>query len=91
MAISSQAVLSKMIKELQVATTVKDQEAVREHVHAVRLLCDLLLDDPETVEIDQEQEMKKMIGATDQQPIKDKKSTPSLDHDEGNGKSIFDF
>ncbi|MRH44016.1 hypothetical protein GH741_15340 [Aquibacillus halophilus] len=94
MAISNNTILTKMMSELKKASAVNEQKAVREHIHAIRLLCDLLLEDKET---DQDLELKKMIGDVGQLPNKkfnnanDTKTTTKVDHEEANGKSIFDF
>ncbi|SDK16350.1 YwdI family protein [Sediminibacillus albus] len=95
MAITNQAVLRKMGNELQEALAKQDQtEAVREHVRAVRLLCDLILDDGQGVT--EEQELAKMMGGVEGQ-LPSSKPTPgrpqknNINHEEANGNSIFDF
>lgn len=106
MAISNETVLKKMMNEIQEAMLKNGETAsVREHVRAVRLLCDLMLDerpaqstgssaypDPADVEEPTTAEIRKMMGddsASKQQS--DQKKNPAIDHDEANGDSIFDF
>ncbi|MCT2538257.1 YwdI family protein [Aquibacillus koreensis] len=99
MAISDQTVLTKMMNELQEALNKSGQtNVVREHVRAVRLLCDLILDsEPESTgttepkpSIDQ-LELKKMMGNLGQSQPNTTPPTRKIDDEEANGDSIFDF
>ncbi|MFG6114005.1 YwdI family protein [Halobacillus sp. MO56] len=106
MAISNQAVLKKMMNEIQEAMQKNSEtSSVREHVRAIRLLCDLMLDErpeqstgssayPDPAEVDEPTtaEIRKMMGdlpSSRQQTDQQKKQT--IDHEEANGDSIFDF
>ncbi|WP_028784165.1 YwdI family protein [Thalassobacillus devorans] len=106
MAISNEAVLKKMMTEIQEAMQKNGETSlVREHVRAVRLLCDLMLEEhaahssgssayPDPTEVDEPTtaEIRKMMGdlpSSRQQTDKQKKQT--TDHEEANGDSIFDF
>ncbi|SDM51568.1 YwdI family protein [Sediminibacillus halophilus] len=98
MAISDQTVLTKMMSELQEALAKKDQTAaIREHVRTVRLLCDLMLEeDSAAAAAGPEQELVKMMGdmhagsQTGQSKVKSA-GKQTIDHEEANGNSIFDF
>ncbi|WP_153463586.1 MULTISPECIES: YwdI family protein [Sediminibacillus] len=95
MAISNQSVLTKMMSELQEALANNDQTAaVREHVRAVRMLCDLMLEEG-NAEAGPEQELAKMMGGmhtgkTGSSGIQSA-GKQTADHGEANGNSIFDF
>lgn len=97
MAISNQAAINKMISELQQAlNSSPSDEKAREHIRAVRLLCDLMLEEePASSQVSSDQELQKMIGGLESSLNKEKTqqnrtSAPS-DYEEGNGDSIFDF
>ncbi len=47
MAITSQALVEKMLVEATAASRQTDHQKVREHVRAIRLLCDVVLDESE--------------------------------------------
>ncbi|WP_138420479.1 YwdI family protein [Aquibacillus sediminis] len=101
MAITNESIINKMLHELENAKAKKDRDdAVREHIRAVRSLCDLILDQSSDVTSKQptasnEQELKAMMGslefpqASPKQTSIQKQST--IDHGEANGKSLFDF
>ncbi|QTN00917.1 hypothetical protein ERJ70_17465 [Sediminibacillus dalangtanensis] len=98
MAISNQTVLTKMMSELQEALEKKDETAaIREHVRSVRLLCDLMLEeDNAAAGTEPEQELMKMMGdmhaGSHAGPSKVKSTgKQTIDHEEANGNSIFDF
>lgn len=102
MAISNQAAIEKMINELQQALAQGSSEVkTREHVRAVRLLCDLILEEeskPEPAATSSAQELEKMMGGLEstldkQSGIKKQpgSSRSKIDHEEANGDSIFDF
>lgn len=85
MAIKDDTVLKKMMGELQEAITKENQGgSTREHIRAIRLLCDLMLEEQGSMSKDAE--LKKMMGSlnapSDQSPV---------DHEDANGKSLFDF
>ncbi|PBB06374.1 YwdI family protein [Salimicrobium humidisoli] len=101
MSISMQQLLQRMNKEIEEAMLRhEDPVRVREHARAVRLLCDLVLEEerqesagaPATGEKNDMQptaeEMRKMMG---QDPPERKSTNDKLDHDGANGSSIFDF
>ncbi|GGF21420.1 hypothetical protein GCM10010954_20310 [Halobacillus andaensis] len=104
MAISNQTILKKMSSEIQEAMLNHGEDSrVREHVRAVKLLADLVLDEgsasssssfasqTSSVQEPTVEEIRKMMGSD--QPVQKPSSTdkPSEDHDDANGKSIFDF
>ncbi|WP_101842334.1 YwdI family protein [Halobacillus sp. Marseille-P3879] len=105
MAISNQTILKKMSGEIQEAMLNHgDDHRVREHVRAVKLLADLVLDEgssnpsvsgpstaksPSSVQEPTVEEIRKMMGG--EEPVRKPSSDNSSDHDEANGKSIFDF
>ncbi|MFC7319417.1 YwdI family protein [Halobacillus campisalis] len=101
MTISNQTILKKMSSEIQEAMLNHgDDHRVREHVRAVKLLADLVLDQdsasqavPKQKSSVQEptvEEIRQMMG--NDQPVQKQTSAPQSDgHDEANGKSIFDF
>lgn len=100
MAITNESIINKMMHELESAKLKKGQnDAVREHVRAIRSLCDLILDESSDTPsvnqntINQEQELKAMMGSlnipsSSPNSIENK---PNVEHGEANGKSIFDF
>ncbi|MDL4841713.1 YwdI family protein [Aquibacillus rhizosphaerae] len=99
MAISNKVVLQKMIAELQKAMEKEEQsDGVREHVRAVQLLGDLILEsDQKNVnhdKLNQDLELKKMMGNIEL-PKSTKQTSQSqasyVNHGEANGDSIFDF
>lgn len=94
-AITNRAVINKMMAELQKAKKFHEKEEVmKRHVSHVQLLCDLLLQETDTSNskaISQE-EMKAMIGNQSRQSSEYKTvQKQSMDHEEANGNSIFDF
>ncbi|MFC7062306.1 YwdI family protein [Halobacillus seohaensis] len=100
MAISNQTILKKMSSEIQEAMLNHgDDPKVREHIRAVRLLADLVLDqnaehtgtaDKKSVQEPTVEEIRQMMGSDE--PVQKKSpDTKSDEHDEANGKSIFDF
>ncbi len=92
-----------MNKELQQAMVSKDSKhSFREHIHAIRLMCDLLLDDESDSKMEsvsqtasEELELRKMMGDLSSslaKPTVDKpRSNDKIDHDDANGSSIFEF
>lgn len=80
--ITNKHVLNKMAQELKDAQDNSgDQERVKQHAHAIRLLCDLILDNQDQSEIKSskpkrhltDMEMKKMMGANESEPIVEEK------------------
>ncbi len=85
--------LTKMIEELKRAMDKQENNAVvREHVRAVRLLCDVLLEEKQ---VDNQAEWKTMVGegaaSKTDKGAKEKATIPTENQDEANGDSIFDF
>ncbi|WP_085506312.1 YwdI family protein [Thalassobacillus devorans] len=108
MAISNETVLKKMMNEIQEAMANHGETAsVREHVRAVRLLCDLMLDDrpapdteervssyPDPTDVSEPtaDEVRAMMGDMAGSSYQKKEKKKQKDeHDEANGDSIFDF
>jgi|SRR5690625_863779 len=98
MVVSNGAIIEKMTEELQQAKQQStNQEAMKQHLSHVRLLCDLILqaDTPSTStnksEIS-EAEMKAMLGTVQPNQIKEQQfGKPTVNHEGANGNSIFDF
>src|SRR5690625_4301953 len=97
MAISNGAILEKMTEELQQAKQQStNQEAMKQHLSRVRLLCDLILqeDTPATTKSEMsEAEMKAMLGTAQPNQIKEQQQfgKQTVNHEGANGNSIFDF
>lgn len=101
MTVSNQQLLQRMNKEIEEAQMNHgDAARVREHVRAVKLLCDLILEEEETpARADSPQvtedsseptaaEIRKMMG---EEPSKSKNKKEDRSDDEANGSSILDF
>ncbi|MGJ9458242.1 YwdI family protein [Oceanobacillus sp. CF4.6] len=97
MAITNGTIIKKMIDELYQAKESQHSHAkMVAHIANVRLLSDLFLEEDQKAEQETEftkEEMKAMIG---EQPgskqVQQKQATkPIVNHEEANGKSIFDF
>lgn len=101
MAISNQAAIRKMIDELQQALNdSQTDDRSREHIRAVRLLCDLILEEGTSksavsashTQASSQQELQKMIGGFEtslsQAP---ESSEASGGREKDNEDSIFDF
>lgn len=99
MAVSNQQILNKMAQELQEARQQGETDKVREHVRAIRLLCDLVLEETAAGNrTDREKELQTMMGnssafspASQQTGGAELKTEQTIDHEEANGKSIFEF
>lgn len=98
MAVSSDAIIHKMMQELQQAKQHYDNDKVmKKHISHVQLLCDLILqEETETTNKDEitQEEMKAMIEGnqtSEQQAGQQKGGKPGINHDDANGNSIFDF
>ncbi len=101
MEISHEAVIAKMEIELQKAKESMKPSEMREHVSAIRALCDLLLDDrTDSLEIGEERSLLKKNPTFYQAPIQQSQpstilSTPTKEpvkmEDGSNGSSLFDF
>ncbi|UFT99001.1 YwdI family protein [Radiobacillus kanasensis] len=90
MTIQDESVLQKMEAEIQKALQHKNQSGkVREHVRAVRLLADLLLDDQEDQAATQPS-IPAMPTQTEPKGIQPL-NTERLKDEDANGDSIFDF
>ncbi len=94
MPVSDQKVLMKMMKELQQAIeNVHDAGKMKGHVHSVRMLADLLIDEESTTD------ESVVLTTLKQSPAVENPSTykreeqqkGAIDHDGANGSSIFDF
>ncbi|MFD1020031.1 YwdI family protein [Thalassobacillus hwangdonensis] len=96
MSITNDAVLKKMMKEVQEAMGKQDHASVREHVRAVKLLCDLVLDEegssPGNVQEPTAAELRKMMGDdTTSHKVTKSSGSERSEHGKANGDSIFDF
>lgn len=87
--ISNQTLLNEMEKHITNAKNLKNDEALREHIIAVRALCDLALATKGA--------MQTLAVSQSIQPSAFVERTPSsltstkLEEDDANGDSIFDF
>ncbi|GAB3048163.1 YwdI family protein [Virgibacillus ainsalahensis] len=103
MAVTNETIINKMIKELNDAKKVQyNQDKMVKHIANIRLLCDLFLEEePAAGQVDSvesnhtsefsPEEVKAMLGkeVSETKPSRTQKST--IDHDDANGDSIFDF
>lgn len=87
-----------MLNEAKLANEKKtNTNDMQKHVANVKLLCDLLLDEEEPPDKADEpsitpDEMKAMMGESDRSAHLSSQSRKTvIDHDDANGKSIFDF
>ncbi|HLR62856.1 MAG TPA: YwdI family protein [Lentibacillus sp.] len=95
MAVATDTILRKMQRELTEAQKLSvDETAMKKHVVKIQLLCELLTDEqsaPGSEHQMTDRELKAMMGdeaAKQQQP---EPVHGSIDHDDANGKSLFDF
>lgn len=102
MAVENETILNKMMNELNKAKESQhDKDKFKQHIEHVKLLCELFIDEENTIveksvtkQEFSEAELKAMIGEPEvikkiqQQQIK---KIETLDHDDANGNSIFDF
>ncbi|SHG68404.1 YwdI family protein [Ornithinibacillus halophilus] len=97
MAITNEKIIQKMMTEIQHAkANQQNHEKMIKHIEKIHLLCELFLDEKEISSVVSEppsqeispEEMKAMLGKSNK-PTTYQRST--LDDDEGNGDSIFDF
>lgn len=86
MAVPNKVILNKIDTALSEAKKEKDAARMREHIRGVKLLCDLLLDD--------ETDVMEGMQASQQKEIRTYptlEGSNTIDHEEANGESIFDF
>ncbi|AIM16466.1 MULTISPECIES: YwdI family protein [Neobacillus] len=101
MNISVQKLLMKMEEELQQARTSQKTESLRERIHSIKILCELILDEKQVGNefletVSQPVRQQSMDQAAISQPIFQQQPSISqskkLDMDDGaNGDSLFDF
>lgn len=99
MSVSYDQILNKMMKEIQEAHMMKTKpEKVKEHVRAVKLLGDLILDDESGMDnsVPQPSSHSQVYKATHKAqpqttPTPAPTPKPSIDHEEANGDSLLDF
>ncbi|API91870.1 hypothetical protein J32TS6_22740 [Virgibacillus pantothenticus] len=101
MAVTNTTVIKKMLEELHAAKSNAENEAIlHQHVRHIRLLCDLLLNEPSKAVAEMQDknqismaEMKMMLGEKGAEKIKQQESRQQskIDHEEANGDSLFDF
>ncbi|NUK29993.1 YwdI family protein [Parageobacillus sp. VR-IP] len=86
LAISIATILAKMEEELQRARTAGSPQRVREHIAAVRALCDLVLEEEEKREMP-------AVSLPEAPPllIRQEKGERIDIGDDANGPSLFDF
>ncbi|TFJ93411.1 DUF5327 family protein [Lentibacillus salicampi] len=94
MAVATDTILKKMKQELAEAHQKSaDVAAMTKHVANIRLLCELLLEEepsPDAEHAMTAREMKAMMG-NEVAERQSKQAHDPIDHDEANGKSLFDF
>jgi hypothetical protein len=96
-AITNETIIKKMIHELYEAKESQHSyEKMVSHIANVRLLSDLFFEGDQSPVNEPEftkEEMKAMIGkqSGSKQIQQEQVTKPSIDHEEANGKSIFDF
>ncbi|GGJ82975.1 hypothetical protein GCM10007063_01830 [Lentibacillus kapialis] len=94
MAVATDTILKKMQRELTEAQHMSaDDSIVKKHIANIQLLCELLNEEqplPESKQEMTDRELKAMMGdaAAEQQPGPGRNP---IDHDDANGKSLFDF
>lgn len=100
MSVSYDQILQKMMKEIQEANLQKEQpDRVKEHVRAVKLLGDLILDDDSvaspmmqsTTVPGQSTYVATNSSQGTETPTPAPKPKQKIDHEEANGESLFDF
>lgn len=96
MAVATDTIINKMKRELAEAKQKSaDQTAMKKHITNIQLLCELLMEEQPDSGLDAghditSEEMKAMMGEKPSlQSTKTERTT--IDHDEANGDSIFDF
>jgi len=95
MAVANETIINKMITELnQAKENELSPEKMVKHIANVRLLCDLFLEE-DSVKPDakaaSQAELKAMIGEEGMNKQLHHKEKSSIDHDDANGDSLFDF
>lgn len=99
MAITNDTIIKKMIHELYEAKESQhSHDLMITHIANVRLLSDLFLEEGQHIQTGNEaeftkEEMKAMIGGQSEskQMQKMQETKLNIDHEEANGKSLFDF
>jgi hypothetical protein len=99
--LSEKAVLRQMKEELERALHMDDVQKQREHVRAVRSMCDLFMQgdspakvqtpEPKRSEPSAEPSAAEWAAMTGEWPVQQPKKTFEDDDEESNGKSLFDF
>jgi len=93
--ISIGQLLSKMENELHEARTSAESARMRERVHAIKMLCELILEEPESERKPSAPMIKTFAAQNVQQhqPINIQQTKPLKmdDDDDANGESLFDF
>lgn len=88
MAVENNTIIQKMMNELQQANeSLNNQQVLIRHIENVRLLCDLMVE-KDIPEESQNENIKKMI---EDKKMNQPKNPATIDHDQANGKSLFDF
>jgi hypothetical protein len=90
MSISVEQLLKKMESELNKANQAGRTVELREHVHSIKILCELILDDQGNRTV---QNLPEVLALQPQiQTIKPTTlSVKKLEEEEANGDSLFDF
>lgn len=101
MNITMQRLLQKMEREIQSAKTANSETKIRERIHAIKTLCELVLEEPEVPQHQAQAAPKPQtqiqLSSTPQlihtsTPISIAKNEPlNIDDGEANGDSLFDF
>jgi len=98
MNISVQQLLAKMEEQLKEAKASESNTSIRERVHAIKSLCELILEQQEDPgkgnvyqTISQPAPIQQVSFSPPLQPIQKPIQIKKLDTEEGNGDSLFDF
>ncbi|MBB6453892.1 hypothetical protein HNQ94_002343 [Salirhabdus euzebyi] len=95
MPISDNKVLTKMMEEMHKAQQVQhDPSKMKEHIRAIKLLTELMLDNESTTNEDvvlKKMSQQQMLEKKGSYERNDHHEKPSIEHDGANGDSIFDF
>jgi hypothetical protein len=93
MNISVQKLLEKIEEELRLAKNSPKEESLREKIYSIKILCELILDEKQTVQSLPTQALRPVVT---QQPVfhqpQTLNQTKKIEMDnEANGDSLFDF
>ncbi|UII55799.1 YwdI family protein [Cytobacillus spongiae] len=91
MNISVHKLFQKMEDELKQAKMSSSERTVRERVHAIKALCELILEDSSSQERYRPTSPSPVVSAPEPQPISIQQGKKLTTDDGSNGDSLFDF